>query len=314
MKIKKMLIIILLLFESFNLYAEFFVVSSNPYSNSETSYEYNDIESSEAIFKIKGTVFTIYRTNVNESISYSIPNISEGIALKTDDTLTRQVFTGLRTVNGGPYGIVWGSSSTFIYSNLTNPSATSYDFKYNTKDPSGAIGTFIQSTSRGTLTLPVGIPDSTFLSGYFELEMNHLSPYKSNLLMRVPIYIKLITVPNIQVISQNINFGKLDTGINSDKVAYGAFQINQNNANNNFSINYPTTTNLINTTDGTSVPMNIDMLYGSVSGPSVGNNFNVPSSTNSLNLYLKATLPGSSIYNKSSGTYTGSVTVNVILN
>lgn len=78
-----------------------------------------------------------------------------------------------------------------------------------------------------------------------------------------------------------------------------------------FTANYSDKVDLTNITDNSKVPVDINLVEGSQNGPILGNTFDITTDTD---LYLKATLPGSSIYNKTLGTYTGSVTINLSTN
>lgn len=122
----------------------------------------------------------------------------------------------------------------------------------------------------------------------------------------------LIRIPSISAPSTVIDFGQIDISLNSDILAFGGpISIRHVSSVAPFTATYSNEIELTNVDDNSKVPVEIALLEGSKNGPVLGNTFDIKKDTD---IYVRATLPASSSYQKTLGTYTGNVTINLKMN
>ena len=313
MESRKNIMAVILLLVYFNLYAGYFAIESG--TGYDKNYYNGDPYLESTIETIGGKELTIYRTN-HEVINYqySNPFISTSSVYSDLPKKYKSRILFVNTTNVVKNMAFYNKNALYITGDYHSDSVVSDGYGYG-YDYSGNPRSTVQTSLKAFLEIqiPADLSDGSYTIGKV-LSMSSYGTGNPGVLSvesEIPIGMTLITIPSISMVSSSIDFGKLNTDSNSDKIAYGMMRIENNESKTtSFTATYPTTINLTNITDSTTVPMNID-LVGEPGGSSLGNNFQI---TGNKIIYTKATLPGSSIYNKSIGTYTGSVTISISTN
>lgn len=313
MKSKKLMIMIILLVVSFNLHGAYTVVESNPQTNSH--HEGSSTGGSTYLdLDLPATLLTIYRTDKNEVIDYTFSSSVTGIVRRELKKTHYQHWSRLRMNRKNSAVTPYFTAVTYTGRGTRN---------IERKDESNGVGiqyeaptgdSTVHIYTKPRIKIQANTADSEFEAIEVVVLVSDINISLAWKGISLKTRVKLITIPNISITDGTIDFGKLETTSNTAKTAYGRIRITNNNNSNIFTISYPTAVNLTNAADNSKVPMNIDILNGSETGASVGNSLTLPAGTTTKELYVKATLPGSSIYNKSLGTYSGTVKVDVSVN
>ncbi len=204
-----------------------------------------------------------------------------------------------------------------------NKRRTTNSQNYKTIDTTSTFGyNWLPFTPRGLqmtlqanfqLTIPSYISDGTYdLGSYY---VTNTSTATARTKTSISNYqVTIITIPSFTVIESNIDFGRIPIDTTIEQKAFGKikFEIkNLANRNATFTATYPKIVNMVNSKDNSIVPLNIQLLKGSKTGTPLGTNFKLSSNTD---IYVKATLPPSSITNKSTGIYSGSLRITIDYN
>ncbi len=309
MKTRSSILLITLFFITSNLFSESFFFKEGGIKRVDHSFDlwYGDVNyiqgpSTLTVYRIENKDITL---TTNEDITgYYEEDYPWGVPLD-------QAWLGFEKKNSP---ITWGWINKRRSTNSQN---------YTILDSYNNFGySWLPFTSRGlnmtlkanfVLGIPSHVKDGSYSLGSYYVTNTSTATARTKTTIS-NYQVTIITIPSFTVIESSIDFGRIPTDTTIEQKAFGKIKFMINNpANRNatFTATYPKTVNMINSKDNSVVPLNIKLLKGSKTGIPLETNFQLSSDTD---IYVKATLPPSSITNKSTGIYSGSLRITIDYN
>ncbi len=290
--------------------ASYFVTSSNP-ANKSASIWWGDN------YWVSGDLSVEVIRLPNKSIVVPTPGVIHG---HYDETTSYGVPLDrlyIELVKNSPSGITWEfgtGTRTVSQSSGTTPvnDSTRYGYTWVPFTSSGLIGDI---KTNFLINIPSSTPDGTYNLGRIQFEATSTAVPRTNIVLG-DYSLTIKTLPDFIAADSNIDFGRVPIDTTTSLEAFGRISVQIGSGTNftsgNFSASYPSTVTLTNSSDGSTVSANIALLDGSETGSLLNDESFLIASNKSI--YVRATLPASEITNKSTGTYSGNLTISVDYN